>query len=135
MLADLPQLWSAASADPVLFYSLASALLLAVVSLYSGLTRLDVIALANSRTLLRVVSAVALAFVLRALAESTTAAPGSVFALVLPGLHRLPLYVVALAYGPTAGLIVAVLFAAFASSTLLPGLNEAVLALELVVLG
>jgi hypothetical protein len=47
----------------------------------------------------------------------------------------LPLYVVALAYGPTAGLIVAVLFAAFASSTLLPGLNEAVLALELVVLG
>jgi hypothetical protein len=135
MLADLPQLWSAASADPVLFYSLASALLLAVVSLYSGLTRRDVSALANPRTLLRVVSAVALAFVLRALAESTSAAPGTVFALLLPGLHRLPLYVVALAYGPTAGLIIAALFAAFASSTLLPGLTEAVLALELVVLG
>lgn len=135
MLADLPLLWSAASADPVLFYSLASALLLAVVSLYSGLSRLDFSALANSRTLLRVVSAVALAFVLRALAESSAAAPGSVAALLLPGLHRLPLYAVALAYGPTAGLLVAVLFAAFASSTLLPGLNEAVLALELVVLG
>src|SRR5690606_26445722 len=135
MLADLPRLWSAASADPILFYSLASALLLAVVSLYSGLSRLDVIALANPRTLLRVVSAVALAFVLRALAESAAAAPGSLVAVLLPGLHRLPLYVVALAYGPTAGLLAAVLFAAFASSTLLPGLNEAVLALELVVLG
>jgi len=135
MLADLPRLWSAASADPVLFYSLASAVLLAVVSLYSGLSRLDFFALLNPRTLLRVVSAVALAFVLRALAESTAAAPDSLAALLLPGLHRLPLYVVALAYGPTAGLLVAVLFAAFASSTLLPGLNEAVLALELVVLG
>jgi len=135
MLADLPLLWSAASADPVLFYSLASALLLAVVSLYSGLSRLDFIALVNSRTLLRVVSAVALAFVLRALAESSVAPPGSLAALLLPGLHRLPLYAVALAYGPTAGLVVAILFAAFASTTLLPGLNEAVLALELVVLG
>ena len=135
MLADLPRLWSAASADPILFYSLASALLLAVVSLYSGLSRLDVIALANPRTLLRVVSAVAFAFVLRALAESAAVQPGSLVALLLPGLHRLPLYVVALAYGPTAGLVAAVLFAAFASSTLLPGLSELVLALELVILG
>lgn len=141
MLAELPLLRSAASSDPVLFYSLASALLLAVVSLYSGLSRLDLVALFNPRTLLRVVAAVAFAFVLRALAEATTSSPaaagslGSVAALLLPGLHRFPLYVVALAYGPTAGLLVAVLFAAFASSTLLPGLNEAVLALELVVLG
>lgn len=135
MLADLPRLWLAANADPILFYSLASALLLAVVSLYSGLSRLDFIAFVNPRTLLRVVGAVALAFVLRALAESSTAAPGSAAGLLLPGLHRLPLYLVALAYGPTAGLLAAVLFAAFASSTLLPGLNEAVLALELVVLG
>lgn len=135
MLADLPQLWSAASADPVMFYSLASAVLLAVVSWYSGLSRLDVVALLNPRNLLRVVGCVALAFVLRALSETTTLPPGSLAATLLAGLHRLPLYVVALAYGPSAGLLAAGLFSAFASSTLLPGLDEAVLALELVVLG
>jgi len=135
MLADLPQLWSAASADPVLFYSLASAVLLALVSWYSGLSRLDVAPLLNPRNLLRVLGCVALAFVLRAAPLSTLLPPESLAATVLTGLHRLPLYVVALAYGPSAGLLAAGLFAAFASSSLMPGLDEAVLALELVVLG
>src|SRR5690606_38990748 len=86
-------------------------------------------------TLLRVVGCVALAFVLRALSEAAVGLPDTLTVSLLAGLHRLPLYVVALAYGPSAGLLAAGLFSAFASSTLLPGLDEAVLALELVVLG
>ena len=54
---------------------------------------------------------------------------------MLVGLSRFPLYVIALAYGPSAGLLAAGLFAAFATTGLLPGWSEAVLALELVVLG
>lgn len=136
MLAQLQQLWAQLATDPVLLYSLAAAVLLATVSLTSGLARADVLALLNPRILVRVLGAVALAFVLRALAEAWQGeeAPALVVAL-LPGLHRFPLYLVALAYGPTSGLLSGALFAAFASSTLLPGAPEAVLGLELLVLG
>jgi len=136
MQAQLLQLRQSLPSDPVLLYSLAAALLLAVVSLSSGLGRADAAVLRNQRILVRVLGAVALAFVLRAATESWQAAalPAGVAAL-LPSLHRFPLYLVALAYGPTTGLLTGVLFAAFASSTLLPGPPEAVLALELMVLG
>jgi hypothetical protein len=53
----------------------------------------------------------------------------------LRGLSRFPLYLVTLAYGPTVGIAAAALFAGFESSTLLPGWPEAILALELAVLG
>jgi len=140
MLAQAQQYWAQLSSDPVLLYSLAAAALLACVSLGSGLARADLLALANPRILVRVLGAIALAFVLRALAEDAAASwpggePPGPLAAVLPGLHRFPLYVVALAYGPTTGLLAGALFAAFASSTLLPGAPEAVLALELAVLG
>lgn len=140
MLAQAQQVWAQLAGDPVLLYSLAAAALLAFVSLSSGLTRGDALALANPRILVRVLGAIAVAFVLRALAENTVLswpageAPTAVASL-LPALHRLPLYLVALAYGPTTGLLAGALFAAFASSTLLPGAPEAVLALELAVLG
>lgn len=140
MLAQAQQSWAQLSSDPILLYSLAAAALLVCVSLSSGLGRGDALALNNPRNLVRVLGAIALAFVLRALAEGAVAswpngeAPGPLAAL-LPGLHRLPLYLVALAYGPTTGLLSGALFAAFASSTLLPGAPEAVLALELAVLG
>src|SRR5690606_31936617 len=121
-------------------YSLAAATLLACVSLSSGLARGDALALSNPRILVRVLGAVALAFVLRVLAEGVAPAGPTgeevgPLATILPGLHRFPLYLVALAYGPATGLLTGALFAAFASSTLLPGAPEAVLALELAVLG
>lgn len=136
MQAQLLQLRELLANDPVLLYCLAAAALLAIVSLSSGFRRADALALQNQRILVRVLGAVALAFVLRVLAEGALAAelPAPAAAL-LPALHRFPLYLVALAYGPTTGLLTGVLFAAFASSTLLPGAAEAVLALELAVLG
>lgn len=54
---------------------------------------------------------------------------------ILAGLSRFPLYLIALAYGPTVGLVAAALFAGFEASSLLPGWPEAILALELAVLG
>ena len=54
---------------------------------------------------------------------------------MLPGLARFPLYLVTLAYGPSIGVVTAALFAGFEASSLLPGWPEAILALELAVLG
>lgn len=122
-------------ADPVLLYSTGAAALLLVVSLASGLARRDFLALTRPRTLLRVLGAVAAAFLLTAAdAYWGPELPERVAALT-PGLHRLPLYVVALAYGPGTGLLVGVLFAGFHAGGGVPGWPEAVLTLELAVLG
>ncbi len=135
MAADLALLWDQASTDPVLLYSTAAAILLAVVSLSSGLSRRDFKALARPRTLLRVLGAVAIACLLKVLeVYLAPSLPAEVAALVA-GLHRLPLYVAALAYGPVTGAVVGSLFAGFAASASLPGWPEVVLSLELVVLG
>ncbi len=135
MAADLALLWDQASTDPVLLYSTAAAVLLAVVSLSSGLSRRDFKALAKPRTLLRVLGAVAIACLLKVLEVYLAPALPAQAAALVPGLHRLPLYVVALAYGPVTGAVVGSLFAGFAASTSLPGWPEVVLALELAVLG
>ena len=75
-------------------------------------------------------------------AEPEAAGPAPVLATsrswwsrVLPGLARFPLYLVTLAYGPSIGVVTAALFAGFEASSLLPGWPEAILALELAVLG
>lgn len=134
MPSQLEPLLASAARDPVLAYSLAAALLLAAVSLFGGLSRLDWLALTNPRASLRVLGLVALSFVIAAAAEvfaaSGTAAQGTIL-----GLSRFPIYLAALAYGPTVGLLAGVLHAAFASTTPLPGLSELVLMLELTVLG
>lgn len=135
MAADLALLWDQASADPVLLYSTAAALLLAVVSLFSGLARRDFRALARPRTLLRVLGAVAIACLLKVLEVYLAPLLPEPVAAAAAGLHRLPLYVVALAYGPITGAVVGSLFAGFAASASLPGWPEVVLALELMVLG
>lgn len=135
MAADLALLWDQASGDPVLLYSTAAALLLAVVSLSSGLARRDFRALARPRTLLRVLGAVAIACLLKVLEVYLAPLLPEPVAAATAGLHRLPLYVVALAYGPITGAVVGSLFAGFAASASLPGWPEVVLALELMVLG
>lgn len=134
MPAQLEPLLAAVGRDPVLAYSLAAALLLAVVSLFGGLGRLDLLALANPRATLRVLGLVALSYIVAVAAEALTAS-GSQAHGALTGLSRMPIYLAALAYGPTVGLLAGLLHAGFASTTPLPGLPELVLMLELTVLG
>lgn len=135
MPVEISPLRDALSSDPVLFYSAAAALLLAVVSLSGGLGRRDFLALARPRTLLRVMGAVAIAFSLEAASAVWSSSLPQPLAAVSGGLHRLPLYLVTLAYGPSTGVVVGALFAGFHAGTALPGWPEAVLTLELAVLG
>lgn len=129
--------------DPFFAYTLVAALLLALVSLATGWLRLDFLAVFQPKGLFHIAVAVILAIALSFLSQTSTlpftanATSGdtSLTLSALRGLSRLPLYVVALAYGPTAGLISAGLFAAFATTSGTLGWAEAVLALELIVLG
>lgn len=124
--------------DPRIVYALAAAALLALVSLVSGLGRLDLAALFRPATLLRFCSGVLLAFALTVLAQGWLASvevggvPAGAFA---AGLSRAPLYLLALAYGPTPGLLAGVLYAAATAAGRFPGWPEATLVLELTVLG
>lgn len=117
------------SRDPILVYSLLAALFLALVSLSSGLVRLDLLALRRPEVLLHVGLAVALGVGLTVLARP--AGEGW----PVGGLGRLPLYVVTLAYGPSVGLLSAALFAAFEAREGVAAWPEAVLGLELLLLG
>jgi hypothetical protein len=131
--------------DPFFVYTLVAALFLGAVSLVTGWLRLDFMAVFQPKGLFHIAIAVIVAMVLSLLSQTPTliasVATGEAFTLstvapsLLRGLSRLPLYVVALAYGPTAGLVAAGLFAAFATTSGTLGWAEAVLALELVVVG
>jgi hypothetical protein len=128
--------------DPFLGYTLLAALFLGLVSLFTGWFRLDFMALFQTRALLQVTLAVLLATLLtlgqKLLVPSDATLSTAGFSIqvdALQGLSRLPLYLVTLAYGPSIGLVSAGLFAAFASTSGTLGWPEAVLALELVVLG
>ena len=129
--------------DPVLGYSLLAALFLALVSLAAGLARLDFLVLVRPGVVIQLGVAVLfgslLAFVGDSLATAVEAAGSEDWLqrLVLPlaAVRRLPLYIMALAYGPTVGLLAAALFAAFETTSAMPGLAEAVFGLELLVIG
>jgi len=115
--------------EPVLGYSLLASLLLAAVSLSSGLARLDLVVLAKASVLLRVVILVALAAGLRTLSEGTD---NALLQGVITGAWQLPLYLLALGYGPSVGLAAAGLMAAITVSS---NWGEALLALQLLILG
>lgn len=136
MSVPWPEVWNRIAGDPLLLYSLAAAALLALVSWSSGLARADLAALLRPRILLRVAGAVAVSFLVtvgaRTLVDGTQA---PTLAALFEGVGRLPLYLVTLAYGPSIGLAAAALSVGFAAETALPGWREAILALELVVLG
>lgn len=135
-MIDLEALSTLLRTDPVLAYSLLAAVFLAAVSLVTGLARGDVVALLRPGVLLRVAIGVALALLLAVLAEALAASLGTADSpWSLAGVRRWPLYLLALGYGPSVGAVTALLFAAFESSTGLPGWEEAVLVLEMVALG
>lgn len=135
-MTALHALLAAVRHDPVYAYSLLAAGLLAVVSLGTGLGRLDLAVLVRPRVLLRVLAAVVAAFLLALAAAALAAASGASEATrTLAGMERFPLYLVALAYGPTVGLVAAGLVAGLQANSALPGAQQALLALELAVLG
>jgi hypothetical protein len=124
-------------------YTLVAALLLGLVSLVTGWLRLDFLVLFRYKSLFHIALAVILAVVL-ALFSQTVSAPFVASATngdttsslsLLSGLSRLPLYLIALAYGPTVGLVSGGLFAGFSVVSGTLSWSEAVLALELTVLG
>ena len=130
------------SHDPFLGYTLLAAIFLALISLISGWVKLDFMVLFQPKPMLQVTVAVLLASLITLGQRlfipsdaSLTTAGFSVPMEALQGLSRLPLYLVALAYGPSIGLVSAGLFAAFATTSGTLGWTEAVLALELITLG
>jgi hypothetical protein len=136
MIGSEPLTWQRLAADPVVFYSACAGLLLALVSLVTGLLRGDVLVLFRPRLALRVLGAVLLGFLLAVAAEWLGGvAAGQWPAGLLRALARVPLYVVALAFGPSVGLFAGALFAAATAGGEFPGPAEALFAFELVVLG
>lgn len=135
-MTALQRILSSVQQDPVFAYALLAAALLAVVSVLTGLVRRDVAVLARPRILLRVLGAVLLAFALALISAQLGGVPAtSPWARALAGLERFPLAVVALAYGPGVGLLVAGLVAGLQANAWLPDWHQAVFALELTVLG
>ena len=96
MPAYLAPLLESLLADPVLLYSTGAALLLLAVSASSGFGRRDFLALARPRTLLRVLGAVAVAFLIEAAHVLWASALPEPLPALTAGLHRLPLHLVAL---------------------------------------
>lgn len=127
--------WQRFGSDPVLFYSACAALILVLVSLGTGLARGDVLVLAKPKVALRVLGAVALGFLLQALAQRLTGASPPWVAAAANGVAAVPVLVVTLAYGPSIGLLTGALFAPAVARGAFPGLHEAFLTLELVILG
>lgn len=126
--------WQRFGSDPVLFYSACATLILVLVSLGTGVARGDALVLAKPKVALRILGAVVLGFLLEALAQRLGASPPWVVA-AANGVAALPVLVVALAYGPSLGLLAGALFAASVARGAFPGLHEAFLTLELVILG
>lgn len=126
--------WQRLGSDPVLFYSTCAALILVLISLGTGVARGDVLVLTRPKVALRVLGAVVVAFLLEALSQRLGASPPWVVA-AANGVAAVPVLVVALAYGPSLGLLAGGLFAASVARGAFPGLHEAFLTLELVILG
>lgn len=134
-MPDLEPLIGLLMGDPILAYSLLAGLFLAVVSLTAGLARLDVWTLAQPRAALACTLAVALAVLLRFLVYGDLLPVPDHAIPPLAGVERFPLVLAALAYGPTPGLAVAVLYSSFGWHDTHSVRQGAVLGLELVLAG
>ncbi len=122
--------------DPLVLYPGAAALLLVAVSLLTGWARLDFLPLVRPGVLVRVCLAVLTAFAVTLLGELGLAADASVtLRATVTGVALVPLYLVALAYGPSVGLVAALLFAPLGADRAGPAWPELLFAAELLVLG
>jgi hypothetical protein len=117
--------------DPLALYPALAALVLASVSLASGLLRGDALALSRPMGALWLLVSIGAAWGL-GFAASLTSAPWTEIAL---GLARLPLYLVALAYGAVPGLVAAALAAAWVPALHATAWGPWLLGLEVVVVG
>jgi len=118
--------------EPFLSYTLLASILLFAVSFLSGLRRLDVISVFSPKGLFHITIAALTALTIFLLAENYISLNSFDSKAISLGLSRLPLYIIALAYGPSAGLLVGALFLALGNLLSFP---ELILLLELVVLG
>lgn len=130
-----------ASADPVSLTTVSAAIFLALVAIVTGAARRDFAALGHPSVVLQLVAAVVVGFAI-ALANDALAGalrPEPDAAWWLAGLRRLPLYLVAAAYGPSVGVAAALLFVGFEAGAVgvdaLLGPHAALLTLELAILG
>jgi hypothetical protein len=98
--------------QPFLAYALLATLILAVVSFFSGLSRLDVLGALSPQGLFTLTLAAATAWLIQ---SQGSLIPIELFQsqAFLAGLSRFPLYLAALAYGPSAGILTGGLFLAF----------------------
>ena len=134
--ALLDILWT----NPVIAYCSLAAAFLIMVSLAGGIIKCDFYALAQPKVIIHVILLVTLAALMNW--AGTYAGelskylndPLNVLS-TLTGMHRFPLYVLALAYGPTTGLLAVTLFAAFETNTGMHSLGILVFGLELIILG
>lgn len=117
--------------QPFLAYSLLASFILAVVSLSSGLFRLDILSTFTPKALLGICLAVFAALSISYFGKTLLANGASADAIAL-SMSRLPLYFITLALGPSAGLLAGALFLSFGDLIHFP---ELILLLELSVLG
>ncbi len=119
------------TSDPLVLYPALAALVLASVSLATGLLRGDVLALARPVPVAWLLALVAATWVL---ALSAAAAPAPWHDVVL-GAGRFPLYLFALAYGSVPGLVAAALVAAWVPLPHASAWGPWMFGLELAVIG
>lgn len=130
MVADLA---ARLTSDPLLSYSLLAAAVLGASSLVGGWGRGDLRALSRPTPWIAVALAALAALAITVAGDRIEAVdPG---AWPVPGIRRLPLYLVALGYGPTSGAIAALLFAGIERFQGPVPAADAVLVLEMAVVG
>lgn len=125
--------WSRAAGDPLLAYALLAASVLAAASLIGGWTSGDLRSLTRAGPWTAAALAAIAALALTIAGERTVmVAPD---AWPVQGIRRLPLYLVALGYGPTMGVVAAGLFAGVERIQEPVPAAEVVLVLEMAVVG
>jgi integral membrane sensor domain MASE1 len=131
------QLFELLSANPKLAYLFAATLVLAGMALIGGVVRRDFSILGVHSAILKMLSAVILAVLLTYAGDAlqAQAIPAGSGGWWPTELYRLPLYLMALAYGPSPGLLMGLAYVVSSSPITSPDPQSGVLVLELVVIG
>jgi hypothetical protein len=133
-VTTLADLLARAAFDPLVRSALLAAGLLAVAALAGGAARRDLGALARPAGGAALAAALLAAVGLTTAASAATRLPGDLATLAL-GAERLPLYLLALGYGPGVGLIGVVAWSATTPGPWLADVGQARLALEVLLVG